>query len=66
MGRYTVSWTGANPLIYDFGNMQVTAWGEGSAICQAEQNFDGGSVKVQCFAANGVAMDSQFTVLLGS
>jgi hypothetical protein len=66
VGRYTVYFTSADPLIYDFGNMQVTAVGQGAAICQAEQNFTGASVKVQCFAANGVAMDSQFDVLLGS
>ncbi len=46
--------------------MQVTASGEGSTICQAEQNFTGESVKVRCFSANGVSMDSQFDVLLGS
>jgi hypothetical protein len=66
VGRYTVYFTDADPQIYDFGNMQVTASGAGSTICQAEQNFTGPSVKVRCFAANGVAMDSQFDVLLGS
>jgi hypothetical protein len=66
VGRYTVYFTGADPQIYDFGNMQVTAAGEGAAICQAEQDFTGASVKVRCFAANGVNMDSQFAVLLGS
>jgi hypothetical protein len=46
--------------------MHVTAWGEEGAICQAEQTFIPGIVEVRCFAANGVAMDSQFDVLIGS
>jgi hypothetical protein len=66
VGRYTIYFSGADPQIYDYGNMQVTAFGEGATICQAEQNFSGESVKIRCFASNGVSMDSQFTVLLGS
>jgi hypothetical protein len=66
VGLYRVSWSSADAAIYEYGNMQVTAWGGSGAICQAQQDFYTESVRVRCFTSNGVAMDSQFDVLLGS
>ena len=51
--------------IRDFGNMQVTAWGYDNAQCKVgAMNID--AVSVQCFGANGAAMDTYYAVLLGS
>jgi hypothetical protein len=66
VGSYRVSWTGASSKIFENGTMQVTAWGEAGAICQAEQTFTFGIVEVRCFAANGVPVDTWFSVLVGS
>jgi hypothetical protein len=66
VGSYRVSWSGASSKIFGYGTMHVTAWGEEGAICQVEQTFTSGIVEVRCFAANGVAMDSRFDVLIGS
>jgi hypothetical protein len=64
-GRYNVSWTGADPAIFDGGDVQVTAYGGGATQCKVE---GGGSASatVRCFAPHGALVDSFFDVLLGS
>ena len=65
VGQYTIEWTGLDPELSGYGSPQVTAWGEGDAQCNVYTR-DTYSVVVRCYAANGVPMDSQYTVLLGS
>ena len=65
VGSYEIGWTGANAEIRDLGNPQVTAYGGDNAQCKVE-GLDADYVEVQCFAANGVPMDANYTVLLGS
>ena len=65
-GEYTVTWTGVVGEIRVYGNVQVTAYGEGDAQCKADASLQNDGAHIQCFAANGVPMDALFTVLLGS
>jgi hypothetical protein len=64
-GRYRISWTGVGAEIRDYGNAQVTAYGEDGAQCQI-LGIDSEYVEVQCYAANGVPMDALYAVLLAS
>lgn len=65
VGAYEVTWTGVDAAIRDFGNVQVTAWGESSTQCKVT-GLGNEWVTLQCIAGNGVAVDAQYTVLLGS
>jgi hypothetical protein len=64
-GNYQIWWTGVDAEIRGWGNLQVTAYGEGGAQCKVV-GYGNESAAVQCFAANGVPMDTQYTVLLAS
>jgi hypothetical protein len=64
-GAYTVNWQGADPLILDGGDVQVTAYGVGSAQCKVS-NWSVDNVSVRCFGPTGAPLDSQFTALYGS
>jgi hypothetical protein len=65
LGEYEVRWAAVDAEIRDYGTMAVTAWGEDAAQCTAT-GMDVEIAVVLCRAANGVAMDAQFVVLLGS
>ena len=65
VGAYTVRWIGVDGDIRDFGNAQVTAWGYNNAQCRLVY-FDADAAHVKCYGPTGAAMDSYFTVLLGS
>jgi hypothetical protein len=64
-GRYNVTWTGADPYIFDGGDVQVTAYGGGAAECKVE-GWGSESATIRCFMPNGTLVDSYFDVLLGS
>jgi hypothetical protein len=64
-GVYSIAWIGVDAEIRDFGNTQVTAYGEGAAQCKVS-GFTHETVGVLCFAPNGARVDTYFTVLLGS
>jgi hypothetical protein len=64
-GVYSIAWIGVDAEIRDFGNTQVTAYGEGAAQCKVS-GFTHETVGVLCFAPNGSRVDTYFTVLLGS
>jgi hypothetical protein len=62
VGNYTVEFTG---LDWDPGNVQVTAYGTGTAAAARWCNVDGWgapSVDIDCFDPAGAAADSRFTV----
>jgi hypothetical protein len=61
-GIYTVTFPGLAPLGLDGGNVQVTAYGEGTEYCKVE-GWGGDSADVRCFDTAGAAADSTFTVL---
>ena len=65
VGQYTIEWTGLDPELSGYGSPQVTTWGEGNAQCVVRTR-DTYSAAIQCYAANGVPMDTQYTVMLGS
>ena len=65
VGRYEINWTGVTGEIRVYGNAQVMAYGEDGTQCKAF-GIDTEYVEVQCYASNGVAIDSQFLVALGS
>lgn len=65
LGRYTVSWTGVDPTIFDGGDVQVTAYGTGNVQCKVE-GWGAASATVRCFSPGGLLRDSLFVVLLGS
>ena len=56
--------TEATDLI-DGGNVQVTAYGPGSAQCKVE-NWGSVTANVRCFRPNGTLIGAPFTVLYGS
>jgi hypothetical protein len=60
-----MTWTGAGAEFLDGGDLQVTAYGGGTAQCKVE--FWGSeSVSVRCFTPSGVPIDSQYTVFFGT
>ena len=65
VGAYTVRWIAVDGEIRDFGTAQVTAWGYNNAQCRLAY-FDADAAHVRCYGPTGAAMDTQFTVLLGS
>jgi hypothetical protein len=65
VGSYHVRWIGVDAEIRDFGNAQVTAWGFDNAQCQVGF-LDAEGVSVQCFGPNGAAVDTYYSLLLGS
>jgi hypothetical protein len=64
-GEYTMTWTGNSSELLDGGNVEVTAYGGGTAQCKTE-GWGSETVFVRCFTPNGVLVDSQYTVFLGS
>jgi hypothetical protein len=65
-GFYRAVWTGADPEIFDYGNIQVTAYGSDAAQCKVDSNLYSEFVTVLCSTPSGTRVDSYFTVLLGS
>jgi hypothetical protein len=65
-GRYTVTWTGLEPEIFDGGNPQVTATGVPSNVQCNVSAWDVQAVVVRCFGPDGALMDTQYNVLFGS
>lgn len=65
VGRYEIQWTGVDAEIRDYGNPQVTPWGEGNAHCKV-YTLNPEFVSVRCYASNGVPADAQYVVSLGS
>ena len=65
VGSYTVEFYGLQNALLDGGNVQVTAYGGGSAQCKVEA-WAFSSVAVLCFAPDGTPVDSYFTLFLGS
>jgi hypothetical protein len=65
VGRYQIDWTGVDAQIRDYGTPQVTAWGETNAHCKV-YTYSTDYVTVRCYAPNGVPMDAQYMVSLGS
>jgi hypothetical protein len=65
VGEYDIVWTGVEAEIRDFGNAQVTAYGQDGAQCKVAGVIKD-AVGVQCFAPNGTPVNTYFTVLLGS
>jgi hypothetical protein len=64
-GRYTVTWSGLGSDLLDGGDVQVTAYGSGTAQCKVE-SWGSQSANVRCFAPNGALVDSFYDVFLGS
>jgi hypothetical protein len=67
-GTYTVTFSGLAAELLGGGNVQVTAYGPGSAQCRAANAVSGSteSVDVRCFAPGGAPVDAQYTVFTGS
>jgi hypothetical protein len=64
-GEYAMTWTGNASQLLDGGNVEVTAYGGGTAQCKTE-GWSDETVFVRCFTPTGVLVDSQYTVFLGS
>jgi hypothetical protein len=66
VGKYSVRWTGADPLILGRGNVQVTAvaYGTGTHCKVTGQGAE--STQVQCYRPDGTPVDSYYSVMLGS
>ncbi len=66
VGKYSIQWMGADPLILGRGTVQVTAVEEGVGThCKVTgQGIE--SAQVQCYRANGTLVDSYYSVMLGS
>jgi hypothetical protein len=64
-GKYTVTWSGLGADLLDGGDVQVTAYGGGTAQCKVE-SWGSQSANVRCFAPNGALVDSFYDVFLGS
>jgi len=65
-GVFDVAWFNAMDDFIGYGNIQVTALGVyDNAQCKITSTYVA-RAGVKCFAANGVAVDVPFTVLLGS
>jgi hypothetical protein len=65
-GRYYVSWGFADPEIFDWGSMQVTAWGTDATQCKIDGQMHYESAIVLCYAPNGMPADTWYTVMLHS
>jgi hypothetical protein len=65
VGQYDMTWTGAGAELLDGADVQVTAYGGGTAQCKVD-GWGGDSVGVHCFTPGGVPIDSQYTIFYGS
>ena len=61
----TSTWTGAGAEFLDGADVQVTAYGGGTAQCKVD-GWGSESVGVHCFTPGGVPIDSQYTIFLAS
>jgi hypothetical protein len=65
VGRYAVIFNGLGTQLLDGGDVQVTAYGGGSAQCKVE-SWGPQTVFVRCFAPGGAPADAMYDVFLGS
>ena len=65
-GTYVITWNGVDPAIVDDGGVQVTAYGTDNAQCKVTGYGPNSYVGVRCFGANGIPVDTRFSVLYHS
>jgi hypothetical protein len=68
VGVWRVRWALADPRIYGYGNIQVTAWGSDNTQCRANSlvGFTNEHAEVVCFGPDGLRKDVRFNVMLAS
>jgi hypothetical protein len=65
VGSYLIQWTGTDAEIRDFGGIQVTALGEGSAQCKVVTWIAEGA-GVKCWGRDGQPVDALYDVMVHS
>jgi hypothetical protein len=66
VGQYSVTFTGVDAEIRDYGNVQVTAYGYDGVQCKLEGSLQNDGAPVRCYAPNGTLSDARYVVLLHS
>jgi hypothetical protein len=68
VGKYRVTWAGADSEIHGLGNIQVTAWGADDVQCKVNtiNGYTYDFADILCFNPSGVPTDARYTVLFGS
>ena len=65
-GYYRVHWTLADDEIFDWGSLQVTAWGPDGMQCKIDGQMSGESAVVLCYTPDGTPADTWYSVLYHS
>jgi hypothetical protein len=66
VGVYSVVWTGVDAEIRDYGNVQVTAYGEDGVQCKLEGSLQNDGTPLRCYMPNGTLTDARYVVMLHS